>query len=305
MPTRPVLDAQRSMLYHRARGCCWCGGDVVGLPFTCQECPSLICCSRCLRHARGAHGPTHCFKSTSGRIYSASGGYLDNTDLDLHNSIPVEELNEFYDVGFYGYLVDTVRATSNLSGAISHLRDGYNKLSLPALAWIYLDGMESYLTKQDSQRILSRSFFRTLIGNRMIFDDEVLHPSEEWMDRAIEFLHANFAVPGEDMFQKRDLSGAPPGLLACLEVLFTARAFGTTKERCAMGFFPWNTEEGDTIAILMGCSVPVVLRKTGIGDDEETLFTIIGECYVDGIMEGEYMYEVAEKGLETRRILVR
>ena len=41
------------------------------------------------------------------------------------------------------------------------------------------------------------------------------------------------------------------------------------------------------ICVLFGASVPVVLRADFVGDNSD--FRLIGECYVDGIMEGEAM----------------
>ena len=52
-----------------------------------------------------------------------------------------------------------------------------------------------------------------------------------------------------------------------------------------MGLAPAAAQVGDSIAILMGCSVPMVIRPTaGKGD-----WTLIGECYVHGAMYGEML----------------
>lgn len=50
-----------------------------------------------------------------------------------------------------------------------------------------------------------------------------------------------------------------------------------------MGAAPRETQKGDLIYVLIGCSVPVILRKSE-GDGE---FEFIGECYVHGFMDGE------------------
>lgn len=52
-----------------------------------------------------------------------------------------------------------------------------------------------------------------------------------------------------------------------------------------IGMAPSRAKKGDIICILYGCSVPVVLRKYADGDSEK--YTFIGECYVDGFMNGE------------------
>jgi len=57
------------------------------------------------------------------------------------------------------------------------------------------------------------------------------------------------------------------------------------------GLAPEGTKQADTVCILVGCSVPVVLRKvtddtSRINEDEE-IFELIGEAYIHGKMDGE------------------
>jgi hypothetical protein len=57
----------------------------------------------------------------------------------------------------------------------------------------------------------------------------------------------------------------------------------------SIGIVPTATQKGDIVAILIGSSVPVVLRPNG-----DTL-KVVGTCYVHGIMEGElFTKEVLE-----------
>ena len=72
--------------------------------------------------------------------------------------------------------------------------------------------------------------------------------------------------------------------------------FGVTRRRVAvlssgeLAAIPQQAENGDQICILIGCSVPVVLRHKD-GDE----FGFVGECYVHDAMDGEAM-EKKEKG---------
>jgi len=43
-------------------------------------------------------------------------------------------------------------------------------------------------------------------------------------------------------------------------------------------------QQGDTVAILYGCSWPVILRAH---EEVPTQFRVLGEAYVDGLMEGQ------------------
>lgn len=56
-----------------------------------------------------------------------------------------------------------------------------------------------------------------------------------------------------------------------------------------IGLGPRQMEKGDVVCILFGCSVPVVLRRLDQPqrEDGRPLFRFIGECYLDGFMDGE------------------
>lgn len=54
-----------------------------------------------------------------------------------------------------------------------------------------------------------------------------------------------------------------------------------------LGVAPRRAQKGDIVCVLFGCSVPVVLRKHDNNDEYENLCEFVGECYVDGIMNGE------------------
>jgi hypothetical protein len=54
-----------------------------------------------------------------------------------------------------------------------------------------------------------------------------------------------------------------------------------TSQRGHIGLCTRDAREGDLICILLGVRVPLILRKQ---DDH---YVIIGDCYVDGIMDGE------------------
>ncbi|KAH9234113.1 hypothetical protein K456DRAFT_1836497 [Colletotrichum gloeosporioides 23] len=84
-------------------------------------------------------------------------------------------------------------------------------------------------------------------------------------------------------------------------MLSNSRRFATTKEY--LGFVPYDAVVGDRIAILMGCSVPVVIRDLS-GEEGDPVWQLIGECYVEGLMEGEYMEVVEERNLLPQKIVL-
>lgn len=60
------------------------------------------------------------------------------------------------------------------------------------------------------------------------------------------------------------------------------RKFLVSETEDLIGLAPMAAQVGDSICILYGCSVPVVLRQQGEGS-----WAFIGECYFHGMMDGE------------------
>ena len=62
-----------------------------------------------------------------------------------------------------------------------------------------------------------------------------------------------------------------------------------TTERGYVGMALDTVEQGDAVAVILGCSMPMVLRKQAGQTSGNVRWRIIGECYVHGIMNGEAM----------------
>lgn len=62
-----------------------------------------------------------------------------------------------------------------------------------------------------------------------------------------------------------------------------------------LGMGPRWARKGDVVCVLHGCHVPVVLRRAGVG-----VFEFVGECHVDGMMNGEVML----LGREVRELVI-
>ncbi|KAH7397594.1 heterokaryon incompatibility protein-domain-containing protein [Cadophora sp. MPI-SDFR-AT-0126] len=63
-------------------------------------------------------------------------------------------------------------------------------------------------------------------------------------------------------------------------------------QRGYVGYVPWYAEKGDYVALLPGCSFPVLLRTIEAADGRdggkgEKWFKFVAPCYVHGIMNGE------------------
>jgi len=91
------------------------------------------------------------------------------------------------------------------------------------------------------------------------------------------------------------------------------RVFITTKNGC-IGFAPSDSKKGDRIAVLAGGSVPYILVPTSesnsnaAGNESSTSskdeFTIRGDCYIHGIMDGEVVSVLEEANVKPRMIIL-
>jgi hypothetical protein len=67
-----------------------------------------------------------------------------------------------------------------------------------------------------------------------------------------------------------------------------------------VGMAPERARKGDVVCVLLGCNIPVVLRKR----ESEDSYEFIGECYLHGFMAGEILngLDSGEKRLESVRL---
>lgn len=67
---------------------------------------------------------------------------------------------------------------------------------------------------------------------------------------------------------------------------------GDEEGRGRLGLAPKTAMPGDIICILFGCSVPVLLRSRKEGG-----YTLVGECYLHGVMDGEAVSQHSKRRL--------
>ncbi|KAH6662018.1 hypothetical protein B0J14DRAFT_496506 [Halenospora varia] len=65
-----------------------------------------------------------------------------------------------------------------------------------------------------------------------------------------------------------------------------------------LGQVPFNSQAGDLICILFGCSVPVIIRKV------KNHHILIGEAYVRGIMDGEAIIQLRTGILQEEKFIL-
>jgi hypothetical protein len=73
-----------------------------------------------------------------------------------------------------------------------------------------------------------------------------------------------------------------------------------------LGLAPQSVREEDLICIVYGCSVPVVLRKIFIDEENGTYYyELIGECYIHGMMDGEAFRILQEMKIDKQEFELR
>ena len=75
-----------------------------------------------------------------------------------------------------------------------------------------------------------------------------------------------------------------------------ASRFFTTGESSRIGLGPVDTLPGDQIAVLCSGKVPYILRK--VDGDDLGVYTLVGECYVHEIMQGEALETTSGGGIK-------
>ena len=89
-----------------------------------------------------------------------------------------------------------------------------------------------------------------------------------------------------------------------MEKYSLGRKFFITKSG-RFGLGPKDAKLGDRMAVIVGSSVPFVLRNTGVNETGKETWQLIGECYVHGVMKGEVMAELESGTLKLSSIIIQ
>ncbi|KAI1438841.1 heterokaryon incompatibility protein-domain-containing protein [Xylaria sp. CBS 124048] len=143
---------------------------------------------------------------------------------------------------------------------------------------------------------LLRAFSRTMMcgidGMRNRLPADRVDGYLEYAEWAMKYMRTE---PTEEAHERQHIT-MMPGYSALVEGVVqgwvAALRFCITKQgRFAQ--VSQSSQPGDRICVLVGGEVPFVVRSTGRGT-----YTIIGECYVDGIMDGEALEGLEPDSLE-------
>lgn len=272
---------------HRLRRCCptlckGCDAPIVGVRNSCESCSDFDFCDGCVKNASSSHDADHTFQQFPPKfgVYSASGAtsFIIGPEAEFgglrdrsHMSLVVR-----------GWFVDIVTKV----GQWIEMSREPARVSL-GVAWP--TSSDTGAVKREG---LPDGFFRATAGNRCIRtvrgadnlpEREVSHVPQEWSKAVREFWMRENHVFKSDSYET---------IVASISVMASgSRRLAFTGQ--SGGFVPDGTEPGDAVCILAGCTVPVVLRKRSWESDSG--WVLIGECYIEGLMEGEFTKEMEVK----------
>jgi len=125
--------------------------------------------------------------------------------------------------------------------------------------------------------------------------------SRQWIENALHSFHpsdTSVAEAAVDIFARAHAkydTAAVIRFMSQFEVSSVNRRFFVTKQGY-MGVGPAYIGKGDIVCVLFGGSTPYILRPT----TNEGEYLLLGECYVDGVMDGEAL-NLLEKGRRERQ----
>ena len=133
-------------------------------------------------------------------------------------------------------------------------------------------------------------FWRTLVADRDPNGQVAPIGYYTAMDNALTKRNSNGDLITSNLIGQ----GQPKDMVAFLQrvqdVIWNRKFFLLKRvKKARFGLGPTESQKGDIVCILFGCSVPVVLRPVGTKD--LPAFHFIGEAYIHGIMEGQALHE--------------
>jgi hypothetical protein len=151
--------------------------------------------------------------------------------------------------------------------------------------WLLLGDVDDKISKRRRQETPT-SLWRTMAADR---DLDGAGPGKDFSDAFQKILghrdeHGNISV--DEVTKNHSDDDVAKFLGRVTQVASGRRLFRAEKTK-RLGLAPLDAKEQDIICVLYGCSVPVVLRVNAQTESNPGDYQLIGECYFDGMMEGE------------------
>ncbi|KAK8076826.1 hypothetical protein PG996_002996 [Apiospora saccharicola] len=251
------------------RECDGCDKPIVGAGLKCIDCADFDYCHACARTSDVTHDPDHRFRYHNGAVYFAWG--LPTATIlpcrdSSHDCHGLNEPRGLTASPFGGIIVDRIKKEGYPAQPhMVRMPDVGFSLSLPGdnlTKGSELPGMQDYF---DADGTPDDRILRTMIGNRRVSGGVVCHVTDSWTAIARQRFFSRIVGRETDLRSHEtaaDDEHAETIREAMESVNFmhsNQRKFVVTER--SLGFVPSGASCGDSIAILNGCSVPLVIRR--------------------------------------------
>ncbi|KAF2804652.1 uncharacterized protein BDZ99DRAFT_149700 [Mytilinidion resinicola] len=120
-------------------------------------------------------------------------------------------------------------------------------------------------------------------------DIAMLGKADRWSRRATPLMHSGFkAFYGSGLWPNAEQHHAVATFVGAMVAANEDRRYFTTRGGY-LGIGPVGIRSGDLVCIILDADVPFVLRKSAANGAGNAQFELVGECYVHGIMDGEFL----------------
>jgi hypothetical protein len=256
------------------------------------------------------------------KVYSASGQIPHYCIVSADTMDCPSRSGPHLQVEVLGFHIDTIREVDEFDegDSVIPLIGGNEGVSRAGLRMV-LKRRDSHCSTAGSNhqwstiwRDVPEAFWRSLCGNRDYHSDHITDMPVEWI-RVMQEVYAIIIALNRleyctDSLSEPDASYVTNQIEGYQEARAKAyeneawmqirctmnhvvrnRRFALTEK--SMGFVPHGAKSGMPIYILQGCSVPVVLRQCSDCHGPNA-FNLVGDCYIDGVMEGELMSRIRD-----------
>ena len=260
--------------------------------------------------------PTNSVTSLPSWVPDLSSRYNFSTEshrVSLDNSFNASDSKRFevarsgphdpYDcIRLKGLLVDTITHTGAINDNRAETRGQWHVQPLRDWEHQCLSVFPNALSKKylaDSPYSVWSAFCRTLINSREVVPP---HPGMEYVHSLVAELDAHSNTDS-------NLQPLSPSAATMRASISKRRFFITQKGYVGLGT-PY-AQVGDNVVILAGGNVPFILRQLPASrmfydyldplelmDIADKVYAFVGDCYVEGIMHGEFVQQASENGFQ-------
>lgn len=167
---------------------------------------------------------------------------------------------------------------------LTHIRRLWKESAL-SLDPMCIGGSSRNAVFTNDPALLFEAFWRTLVTNRTRVK-KIEKPPQSWGLWFEAWSKGNMILKWL-ITEDEDIQSKTDAIHVAMRRSVAYRHFIVTEMK-RIGLAPRYAREGDLICILLGCSVPVILRPA-FGPGNAGLYHFIGDSYIHGIMDGEVM----------------